>query len=133
VNHRRVVNPGWKYFERTTFVPAIAARGEVLFTSGLNAVDDHGVLQAPGDVVGQTRVVFQKLRAILEAAGGSLANVVKTTDYILSRDNYRATADVRREFFGDNFPTATGLVVKELLGRGVLIEIDAVAVLPARE
>jgi enamine deaminase RidA (YjgF/YER057c/UK114 family) len=55
--------------------------------------------------------------------------VVKTTDYIVSRDNYRATADVRREFFGDPFPAATGAIVKEQFGRGVLIEIDAVAVI----
>jgi enamine deaminase RidA (YjgF/YER057c/UK114 family) len=133
LSDRRIVNPGWKYFEKTTFVPAIAARGEILFTSGLNATDDDGVLQAPGDVAGQTRVIFQKLQAILEAAGGSLADVVKTTDYIVSREKYRATAGVRREFFGDDFPTATGVVVKELLGRGVLIEIDAVAVLPTRD
>jgi enamine deaminase RidA (YjgF/YER057c/UK114 family) len=133
LSDRRIVNPGWKYFEKTTFVPAIAARGEILFTSGLNATDDDGVLQAPGDMAGQARVIFRKLQAILEAAGGSLADVVKTTDYIVSRENYRATAQVRREFFGDDFPTATGVVVKELLGRGVLIEIDAVAVLPPKD
>ena len=133
MTERRVVDPGWKRFEQTTFVPAVAARGEILFTSGLNAVADDGVLQAPGDVAGQTRVILEKLRIILETAGGSLANVVKTTDYIVSRENYRATADVRREYFGDSFPAATGVVVKELLGRGVLIEIDAVAVLPVRD
>ena len=130
---RRVVDPGWRGFERTTFVPAVAARGEVLFTSGLNAVDDDGVLHAPGDVLGQTRVILTKLKTLLEVAGGSLADVVKTTDYIMSRENYRATADLRREFFGNRFPAATGVVVKELLGRGVLIEIDAVAILPPRE
>lgn len=129
MSERRTINPGWNSFDKATFVPAVAARGELLFTSGLNAVDDEGALQAPGDVVGQTRVIFQKLAAILEAAGGSLADVVKTTDYVISRENYRATADVRREFFGDNFPAATGVIVKELLGRGVLIEIDAIAIL----
>ena len=54
---------------------------------------------------------------------------MKATDYILSRDGYRAVADVRREFFGEHFPAATGIVVKELLDPGVLIEIDAVAML----
>jgi enamine deaminase RidA (YjgF/YER057c/UK114 family) len=38
-------------------------------------------------------------------------------------------AGVRREFFGEHFPAATGIVVKELLGKGVLIEMDAVAML----
>jgi enamine deaminase RidA (YjgF/YER057c/UK114 family) len=55
---------------------------------------------------------------------------VRTTDYVLTRERYRETADIRREFFGDQFSAATGVVVKELLGRGVLIEIDAIAVLP---
>jgi methylmalonyl-CoA epimerase len=129
-HHRRSVNPGWRSFDGLTFVPAVTGTGKPLFTSGLTAIDDDGVLQAPGDVVGQTRVIYSKLAALLGAAGGSLADIVKTTDYILSRENYRATADVRREFLGPNLPAATGVIVKELLGRGVLIEIDAVALLP---
>lgn len=132
MSERRTINPGWRSFDRATFVPAVAARGEILFTSGLNAIDEDGVLQAPGDIAGQTRVIYQKLAAILEAAGGTLSDVVKTTDYIISRENYRATAEARRELLGPRFPAATGVVVKELLGRGVLIEIDAVAVLPPR-
>jgi methylmalonyl-CoA epimerase len=127
-SHRRSVNPGWRGFERLTFVPAVAGRGEVLFTSGLNAIDDDGLLQSPGDVVGQTRVIYEKLAALLEAAGGSLRDVIKTTDFVLSRDGYAATAAIRAEFLGPDFPAATGVVVKELFGRGVLIEIEAVAV-----
>jgi 2-iminobutanoate/2-iminopropanoate deaminase len=128
---RRTIDPGWSSFERMTYVPAVAARGgTMLFTSGLNAIDEDGVLQAPGDVVGQARAIYAKLARLLEAAGGSLADVVKTTDFIVSRDNYRGTAAVRREFLGPAFPAATGVVVKELFGQGVLIEIEAIAVIP---
>jgi enamine deaminase RidA (YjgF/YER057c/UK114 family) len=56
---------------------------------------------------------------------------VQTTDYISTTENYRKTADVRREFFKGPFPTATGVIVKGLLREGALIEISAVAVLPA--
>jgi methylmalonyl-CoA epimerase len=129
--HRRVIDPGWKSYQRFTFPPAVAARGEMVFVSGLNAVDDDGVLQCPDDIVGQCRVIYEKLAALMAAAGGTMANVVRTTDYVLTRDGYRGTADVRREFFGDQFSAATGVIVKELLGRGVLIEIDAIGVLPA--
>ena len=66
---------------------------------------------------------------MLRAAGGSLADVAQTTDYITTTDGYRATADVRREVFGDQFPAATGVIVAGLLRPGALIEIDAVAVL----
>lgn len=126
----RVINPGWHSFERLTFSPAVTARGELVFVSGLNAIDDAGVLQAPGDLVGQTRVIYGKLAAILEAAGGSLVDVVRTTDYVVSREGYRATSAVREELLGPVFPAATCVVVKELFGRGVLIEIDAIAALP---
>ena len=131
---KRVVQPpSWPAQPALTYVPAVAARGELLFTAGINAMGPDGQVLAPGDVVGQTRIIYQRLAEILAAAGGSLADVVKTTDYITSREGYRATAEVRREFLGPDFCAATGVVVAELLGRGVLIEIDAVAVLPARE
>lgn len=124
----KVINPGWDHYENLTYSPAVAKNG-LLFISGLNAFGDDGVLQAPGDIVGQARVIFEKMGAILEAAGGSFKDIVKTVDYIIDRTDYRGTADVRREFLGPDFPAATGVVVKELLGRGVLIEIDAIAVL----
>ena len=128
---RRRIDPGWRSYDRLSFAPAIAARGELVFVSGLNAIDDVGVLHAPGDVVGQTRAIYEKLATVLSAAGGSMRDVVKTTDFVLSREGYAATAAVRAEFLGPNFPAATGVVVKELFGRGVLIEIEAVAVLPS--
>jgi 2-iminobutanoate/2-iminopropanoate deaminase len=127
---KRVIDPGGR---GRTFSTAVTAEGVMVFVSGLNAIDDRGVLQAPGDVVGQTRAIYAKLAAVLAAAGGTLADVVRTTDYVLSRDNYRATAEVRRELLGPDFPAATGVVVKELFGRGVLIEIEAVAVLDKRK
>ena len=130
---KRIVDPGWPEFARLTYVPAIAARGEILFTSGLNALGPDGNVLAPNDIVGQARIIYQRLAEILHAAGGSLADVVKTTDYIVTRERYRATAAVREEFLGPDFCAATGVVVRELFGRGVLIEIDAVAVLPPRD
>jgi enamine deaminase RidA (YjgF/YER057c/UK114 family) len=44
-------------------------------------------------------------------------------------ENYRSTAEVRRQHFGESFPAATGIIVKSLMGKGALIEVDAVAVL----
>ncbi len=129
---RRAVNPGWHSYEALTFSPAVAASGELLFVSGLNAIDESGQLQAPGDLVGQTRAIYAKMAVILETAGGSLSDVVRTTDYVLGRGGYRATSAVRRELLGPVYPAATGVVVKELFGRGVLIEIDAIAVLRNR-
>jgi enamine deaminase RidA (YjgF/YER057c/UK114 family) len=123
-----VINPGWAYSARYTFSPAVR-KGNLLFISGLTATDDKGNIVGEGDIVVQTRQIFEKIKQILEKAGGSFDDIVKTVDYIITTDGYRGTADVRREYFRNGFPAATGIVVKELLRPGALIEIDAIAVL----
>lgn len=115
-------------FAEKTFVPAVSRRGDLLFVSGLNAIGPSGKVEAE-DVVGQARCIFTKLGEILADAGATFDTVVKTTDYIVSKQGYRGVADVRKEFFGLTFPAATGVVVKELFGAGVIIEMDAIAVL----
>ena len=115
--------------ERYTFSPAIRA-GNLLLISGTTASDENGQIVAPGDIVGQTRYIFQKFAPILSAAGAGFEHVVQTTEYITTTENYRRTAEVRREFFRGRFPTATGVIVKGLLREGALIEISALAVLP---
>lgn len=115
--------------ERYTFSPAVRA-GSLLFIAGTTATDDTGAIVAPDDIVGQTRVILQKFARLLAAAGGGMEHVVATTEYVTTTENYRRTADVRREFFRPPYPVATGVIVKGLLREGALIEISAVAVLP---
>lgn len=122
-----MVNPGWQSYERHTYSPAVL-KGGWLFISGLNALGEDGVIGAPGDVAGQVRIIYEKMEKILHSAGATFDDVVRTVDYIIDRKGYSLTADVRREVFGSAFPAATGVVVKELLGRGVLIEVEATAV-----
>ena len=123
-----IVNPGRSWPEHYTFSPAVR-KGNLLFISGLTGTDTQGNIVDKGDIVAQTRRIFEKIKAILEAAGGSFDDVVKTMDYITTTENYRGTADVRREYFRHGFPAATGVVVKGLLRQDALIEIDAIAVL----
>jgi enamine deaminase RidA (YjgF/YER057c/UK114 family) len=115
--------------ERYTFSPAVRT-GNLLFISGTTAADETGAIVALGDIVGQTRYIYQKFAALLAAAGGGLEHIVETTEYITTTENYRGTADVRRELFQPPYPAATGVIVKGLLREGALIEISAVAVLP---
>ena len=126
---RMITAAGASWPERYTFSPALRA-GNLLFISGTTATDAHGQLVAPGDIVGQTRYIFQKFAALLAAAGAGLEHIVETTEYITTTENYRGTADVRREVFRPPYPTATGVIVAGLLRPGALIEISAVAVLP---
>jgi enamine deaminase RidA (YjgF/YER057c/UK114 family) len=120
---------GTTWPERYTFSPALRV-GNLLFISGTTATDEGGQLVAPGDIVGQTRYIFEKFAALLAAEGAGLEHIVETTEYITTTENYRGTADVRRAIFRPPYPTATGVIVAGLLRPGALIEIAAVAVLP---
>lgn len=130
-NPNVIVNPGWNHYERFTFAPAIRS-GNLLFVSGMTATDDEGNIVGEGDMVAQARCIFEKLEAVLRAGGARPCDVVKTTDYITTIEDYGATAAVRRDFFGEYSPAATGVVVSALLRPGALIEIEAVAVIPDR-
>ncbi|MGH7396376.1 MAG: RidA family protein [Candidatus Rokuibacteriota bacterium] len=114
-----------------TFSPAVRA-GNLLFISGMTAGDETGKLVGAGDIVAQTRYIFEKLGRLLAAAGGGFEHIVQTTEYVTTTENYGKTAEVRREFFKGRFPTATGVIVAGLLREGALIEISAIAVLPDR-
>jgi len=127
---RMIAAAGTTWPERYTFSPALRV-GNLLFISGTTATDEHGELVAPGDIVGQTRYIFEKFAALLAAAGAGLEHIVETTEYITSTENYRGTAEVRRAIFTPPYPTATGVIVAGLLRPGALIEISAVAVLSA--
>ena len=126
---RMVTAPGRAWPQRYTFSPALRV-GNLLFISGTTANDDSGALVAPGDIVGQTRYIYQKFGELLAVAGAGYEHIVETTEYITTTENYRGTADVRREFFRPPYPAATGVIVTGLLREGALIEISAVAVVP---
>lgn len=123
------INPFPQWPQSFTFAPAVRV-GPFLFISGTTATDEKGNLVGKGDIAAQMRFIYEKFRRILEAAGGSLANIVETTEYIVGTENYADTAAIRRELFGGPpFPAATGVIVAGLLRRDALIEIKAVAVL----
>jgi enamine deaminase RidA (YjgF/YER057c/UK114 family) len=112
-----------------TFSPGVRV-GNMIFLSGSTGTDENGKLVGEGDICEQTRQIFRKFEAVLKAAGGGLENIVETTDYVLSLDEYKKTAAVRRELFkGPPWPAATGVVVSGLVRPGALIEIKGIAVL----
>lgn len=122
-----IPNSSWP--ARFTFSPAVRV-GNLVFLSGTTATDDKGKIVGPGDIVAQTRRIFEKFEAVLKSVGGDLSNIVETTDYFLSLDEYNKTADLRRELFkGPPWPAATGVVVSGLIRPDALIEIKGIAAL----
>jgi len=127
MSDREVITAG-EWPAKYTFVPALRV-GDTIHISGTTGTDENGTLTAPGDMVEQTRQIFRKFDALLKAAGGSCDDIVSTVDYVTTTRDYSKTAAVRREFFRNGFPTATGVIVAGLLRPGAVIEISAVAVL----
>ena len=105
--------------------------GRPVYISGQVALDRDGKL-AGGDIRSQTRQVFENMRAALAAAGGTLGDVVKLNTYLLDITEMPAVREVRTEYFDPGRPpAATAVEVSRLEPDGVLIEIEAVAVLVA--
>ena len=132
MSKKQIVNPGWAWYKKLTFAPAVR-KGNMLFITGQDASQLDSKTGKPvikGDIAEQTKVIYEKIKAILLAAGATFDDVVWTTDYVTTLKNYKATAEIRRQYFGDSVPASTGIAVKGLLGgKQALIEIDAIAVL----
>ena len=103
--------------------------GKVLFIAGQTASDKDGNVVGKGDIKAQTRQVFENIKAVLEAAGGSFDNVVMTTTYITDRKYREGYNEVRRDIYKQDPPTSTLVIVSGLANPDYLIEIASIAVL----
>jgi 2-iminobutanoate/2-iminopropanoate deaminase len=104
----------------------IVANG-FLFTAGQIALDPSTGQIVEGDVVAQTRRVLANLEAILATVGAAWADVVKTTIFLHDMRDFGQVNEVYAHVLGDARP-ARSTVQVSALPRGVLVEIDAVAV-----
>ena len=100
--------------------------GDLIFTAGQIALDPASMELVGGDVSQQTERVFENLIAVLEAAGASLGEVVKTTVYLQDMADFPAMNTVYAKFFGDHKPARATVQVAGL-PMGVSVEIDAIA------
>lgn len=105
---------------------AIKASGSFYFMSGQIPLKPDGTL-VDGDVAEQTAQVIENMRAVLEAAGLTFANVVKTTIFLSSMDHFVTVNGIYGTAVGEN-PPARSTVAVAGLPRGVDVEIEAVAV-----
>ena len=104
----------------------VKANGFV-FTAGQGGVDPATGKIVEGGIEAQTRQTLTNIQAILEAAGTSLANVVKVTVFLHDINDFAAMNGVYKEFFSSAPPARTTVAAKDL-PLGVLVEIDVVAV-----
>ena len=108
---------------------AIAAPNGVLYVAGQVPLDENGTLVA-GDVAAQTHQVLTNLARVVDSAGATLDDVVKTTVYLTDMADRAAVGAVRKEFFHDPPPANTLLAVTALAEPSFLVEIEAIVMLP---
>lgn len=106
--------------------------GVTLYISGQISLDKDGNLVGKGDMRAQTQQVFDNIRMILEEAGGRFDDVVKLTHYVvgLKPEHRPAITEVRNKFVNQTNPPASTMIgVPALVMDGLLIEVEAVAVI----
>ena len=100
--------------------------GELLFVSGQLPINPATGTFAEGGIKELTRQSLTNMKAILEEAGTSMANVVKTIVFLADMNDFAAMNEVYAEFFAAPFPARSAVVVKTL-PKGALVEIECIA------
>jgi 2-iminobutanoate/2-iminopropanoate deaminase len=132
--HIKQLEPQFSWDDNTPLTQGVQV-GNLIYLSGQVALDKQGNIVGKGDLVAQTRQCFENIRDVLQLAGASLTDIVKLTTYftvdIADPATTRAYWNVREEFLGSHKPASTGVRVHSLIYRELLLEIEAVAVLPS--
>ena len=97
--------------------------GGIAYVAGMTARGS----EAAGDEYGQAKAIFSKIRGLLEAAGGSMGDVMKVTIFVTDITQREKVWQARREFFSGNFPASTLVQVAALADPSLKVEIEAVA------
>ncbi|MGB1226921.1 MAG: RidA family protein [Poseidonibacter sp.] len=103
------------------------ALANLVFTSGQIPLNPETMELVEGDIQVQTKVVMDNLQAVLEEAGSSYENVLKTTCYLSDMDNFVAFNEIYAQYFKAETAPARATVAVKTLPKNVLVEVDAIA------
>ena len=123
--------PGLKNVRRTVYHHYIRVDNpkSLIFLSGQLARDAGGNLVGKGDMAEQTRQCIRNMRIVLEAAGGTLEDIVSIVVYTTDMRAFKEIVAAREEFFVAKLPTSTIVEVNHLADPGLMIEFQATAAL----
>lgn len=105
------------------------ASGTWVYVSGQFGTDEAGQI-TPGGLAAESKAALENVVKAVREAGGTAADVVKITAYLMSLDDYPRYNDARREVFAAKLPASSAVAVAGLILKDALIEIDAVAFVP---
>ena len=101
--------------------------GETLYLSGQIGLDPYSMEQVEG-IEAQIRRVFDNLKAVCEAAGGSLADIAKLNIFLTDLSNFQLVNQIMGEYFAQPYPARAALGVASL-PKGALVEMDGVVII----
>ncbi len=127
---RRVISPAVPEPAAGLWSNCLVADG-VAYVSGLTSRSADGRSIEGADAYKQARIIFGKMHALLEAAGGAMADVVKLTIFVIDIARREQVWRARREAFSGDFPACSLVQVAALASPEILVEIEAVAHLGA--
>jgi enamine deaminase RidA (YjgF/YER057c/UK114 family) len=122
---RRLISTG-SPFEKTAGYSRAVVEGDFCFVAGTTGYD-YATMTMPDTVEAQTRNCFRTIAQALEEAGFALADVVRATYYVLSRDDAERVLAICGEFLADIRPAATILIVAGLYRPEMKVEIEVTA------
>jgi reactive intermediate/imine deaminase len=110
-----------------TYSQAVKTNNTV-YLSGQIPLDPITMTLVDGDFAAQAHQVFKNLRAVCEAADGSLSNIVKLTIYLTDLNNFAVINEVMAQYFEQPYPARAAVGVKEL-PKGAIVEADGIMVI----
>jgi enamine deaminase RidA (YjgF/YER057c/UK114 family) len=127
---KRQINP-WSWQDQFGFSQAWRVDGgqSVVFLSGQAPISPEGQVVGEGDFEAQTRQVFENLRTVLEQAGAGFESIVKLVVYVTDPTKLPEYGRVKAEYIPGPQPASTAVGVGSLALPGMMIEVDATAVL----
>jgi enamine deaminase RidA (YjgF/YER057c/UK114 family) len=130
---KKIINPPSLVAPKGFNHGILVSGGQLLFLAGQTASDANGVIVARGDLVGQYEQILRNHKAVVEAANGTMQDIVKLTIFVRDKASYLANLTalgrVHRQYFGDYYPAMALFEVLGFFQDEALIEMEGIAVI----
>jgi 2-iminobutanoate/2-iminopropanoate deaminase len=124
-NTKQGVFPGGKDTSTGIYTPGLSV-GDWVFVSGQGPIDPATKQFQLGSIEAETKLTLENVRSVLEEAGCTLGDVVKSTVHLKDIGDFDRFNKIYQTFFSKPYPTRT--TVQSVLGAGISVEIDVIAI-----
>ncbi len=128
MNSKRINYSGTAPWENIVGYSRAVRVGNIIEVTGTVAVDDNGTVVGKENPYEQTKFIIQKIEKVLNRAGGTLNDIVRTRMFVTDISKWELYGKAHGEFFGTIKPCTTMVEVSRLISPDYLIEIEATAI-----